>query len=136
MDDELEAIKRKQMQEILYRQQRDLEPVITELDNASFDAFISVNPLVLVDFWAKWCNPCKTMHPIFETAAREMTRAKFARLNVDKAQQIAARYNVASIPTFIIFKDGSEDGRITGAVGLYDLRKIVNLHAPKELQRR
>ncbi len=76
------------------------------------------------------------MHPTFEAAAREMTRAKFARLDVDKAQQIAARYNVASIPTFIIFKDGSEADRITGTVGLFDLRRIVNLHAPKELQRR
>ncbi len=136
MDDELEAIKQKQMQEMLRRQQRAAEPPVAELDNASFDAFLSANPLVIVDFWAEWCGPCKMMHPTFEAAAREINNARFARINVDKVQQIAARYEVQSIPTFIIFKKGKQVGRITGAVGLADLRLAVSKHASKEMQRR
>ena len=134
--DELEAIKRKQMQEMLRRQQEASKPPVTELDNASFDAFLSANPLVLVDFWAEWCGPCKMMHPTFEAAAREINNARFARVNVDNAQHIAARYSVQSIPTFIIFKAGNQVGRITGAVGLADLKLAVNKYAPKDMQRR
>ncbi|MDI1495026.1 MAG: thiol-disulfide isomerase [Cenarchaeum symbiont of Oopsacas minuta] len=136
MDEDFEAIKRIQMQELLRRRQRASEPLITELDAGNFGKFISVNKLVLVDFWAEWCGPCKSMHPIFETIAREDMRTRFARVNIDRAQSIASRYRVQSIPTFIIFKDGIQTDRITGAVGRSELTRIIDKYSTHESKRR
>lgn len=61
---------------------------------------------VLVDFYADWCMPCKTMSPIVEEIANETQDAKVCKLNIDEAMEIAQRYGVMSIPTFMVFKDG------------------------------
>jgi thioredoxin 2 len=78
-------------------------------------------PLV-VDFWAEWCGPCKMMAPAFEQAAAELkTRLRFAKLDTEQAQGIAARYGIRSIPTLILFKRGQEAARTAGAM---DARRI------------
>jgi thioredoxin 1 len=58
---------------------------------------------VLVDFWASWCGPCRSMNPIVESLAHDY---KVCKVNIDKNQELAAHYNVSAVPTFIIFKDG------------------------------
>ena len=70
---------------------------------------------VLVDFWAPWCGPCRVVRPILEEMAGEREDVRIVSLNIDDNQQTAARYDVLSIPTLILFKDGAEAKRIIGA---------------------
>ena len=78
---------------------------------------ITSHGLVLVDFRAEWCGPCKMMHPVFDRMAKKYRHIKFARVNVDHNQDISMKYGVQSIPTFIMFKDGNQVDRMIGAVG-------------------
>ena len=71
---------------------------------------------VLVDFWAPWCGPCRVVHPILEEMAGERDDIRIVSLNVDDNQQTAARYDVLSIPTLILFRNGQEAKRIVGAL--------------------
>lgn len=70
---------------------------------------------VLVDFWATWCGPCQMMLPIIEELSDEVTDAKICKLNVDEEKEIAKKYRVMSIPTFLVFKDGKLADTAVGA---------------------
>lgn len=83
--------------------------------NFQSDVLESDEP-VLVDFWAPWCGPCRVVHPILEEMAGERDDIRIVSLNVDDNQQTAGSYDVLSIPTLILFKDGSEVKRIVGAL--------------------
>lgn len=88
--------------------------VVTDTD---FDQVVlKANVPVMVDFWASWCSPCRSMAALIEDLARSFAgRALVAKLDVDANQTTARRYNVMSIPTFIFFQDGREVDRLTGA---------------------
>jgi len=119
-DEELENIKKKQLEELLKQQNINNivnETPVMELTSQNFNQEIANNDLVLVDFWAEWCGPCKSMHPIFTRMAKKYKQVRFARVNVDNAQDIAMRYGVQSIPTFIMFKNGEIANQMVGAVG-------------------
>ena len=78
---------------------------------------------VLVDFFADWCGPCKMMAPVVEQLAEELEgKAKVGKLNIDENMDIAEKYRVMNIPTFLIFKDGQEKERIVGAVSKNELK--------------
>ena len=80
---------------------------------------------VLVDFYADWCGPCNAMAPVIEEVATELDgKAKVGKINVDENSDIAVEYNVMSIPTLIIFKNGKEEKRL---VGLRDKEELLNL---------
>ncbi len=88
-------------------------PDVTDT-NFQSDVLDSGEP-VLVDFWAPWCGPCRVVHPILEEMAGERDDVKIVSLNIDDNQQTAAQFDVLSIPTLILFKDGAEAKRIVGA---------------------
>lgn len=90
---------------------------ITALNDATFDEMVkSSERPVLVDFWAEWCGPCKMIAPILEEIAQEKeSQLSVAKLDVDHSLEIAGRYEVMSIPTLILFKEGEPVARIVGA---------------------
>ena len=83
---------------------------------------------VLVDFWASWCGPCKMMGPVVEQISEELgPNARVCKINIDEQPELAERYNVMSIPTFIMFKDGKEVERMIGAMPKEELVKLFEL---------
>jgi thioredoxin 1 len=92
---------------------------IATLSDATFDETIgAADEAVVVDFWAEWCGPCKMIAPILEEIASEHAgKLSIAKLNVDENPDVARRYDVMSIPTLIVFKDGAPQKRLVGAKG-------------------
>ena len=80
---------------------------------------------VLVDFWASWCRPCKMMEPVVEQISNDMGESiKVCKINIDEQPELAQKYNVMSIPTFVLFKEGQEQKRMVGAMPKEELTKI------------
>ena len=92
---------------------------ILTLSDSTFDESIgSASTAVVVDFWAEWCGPCKMIAPVFDDIASENAgKITIAKLNVDDNPDIARRFEVLSIPTLIVFKDGEPQKRLVGAKG-------------------
>lgn len=94
-----------------------------ELTSANFQQHISRNDIpLLIDFWAPWCGPCKTMAPAFEQAAAQLEpNVRLAKVNTETEQTIGAQYGIRSIPTLILFRNGQQVAQQAGAMGASDI---------------
>ena len=98
-----------------------------ELNAASFDTHLARSDIPLVvDFWAPWCGPCRSMAPAFAHAAKELEPAfRLAKVNTEEEQQLAARFGIRSIPTLALFRNGREVARQAGAMDAATLMRWI-----------
>ena len=101
-----------------------------KVDETSWDAQVMKSPeLVLVDFWAVWCGPCQMVAPVIEELATEYAgKVKVMKLNTDENPEVAGKYQVMSIPTIMLFKDGEAVARVVGARGKDAILKEIQAH--------
>ncbi|NHI91912.1 MAG: thioredoxin [Candidatus Lokiarchaeota archaeon] len=101
---------------------------IIELNSNNFNQVINENEWVIVDCWAEWCMPCKMMGPVFDKLSKEYeNKVKFAKLNTDQNHQIAIQYDIAAIPSFLLFYKGRLAQKVVGAVGEPGLRNLLQI---------
>ena len=99
---------------------------ILEVTNENFEEeVLNSEKTVLVDFYADWCGPCKMMAPVVEKIASENADIKVRKINIDNEEELAIKYRVVSIPTFLVIKNGEEVNRIVGAVDKAELEEAI-----------
>lgn len=111
---------------------------VQDLTPETAESIIANLPLVVVDFYAEWCGPCKTLKPVFEQVAQELgNKYVFAKVNIDNCKDIATKYNVSSIPTIIIFSKGQVLGKVTGLVSKETLLEKIEIatKGPQDLSK-
>jgi len=103
--------------------------MILEINKNNFEKeVIKSNVKVIVDFWATWCNPCKMMHPVLEELDKEIgDKVKIGKINIDNDPELASKFGVMSIPTFIIFENGSVVNSSVGMQSKENLKKLLNV---------
>ncbi len=133
-DEELKRIREKKLRKLMKKAGETKEKKSTpnkpiELTDAKFREMIKNHPLVVVDCWAPWCAPCRMVAPILEELAREYAgRISFGKLNVDENQSVALEYQIMSIPTLLVFKNGKLVDRIVGAMPKKALEPNITRH--------
>jgi len=112
---DLEEIKRKKLKKLMERKFYPKIPVV--VTDSDFDTVVKKYPVVVVDCWAVWCPPCRMLEPIVESLAGKYTgKIVFGKLNIDENKNVAIKYNIMSIPTLLVFKNGKNVDRIIGAM--------------------
>ncbi len=141
MDDELERIRKDKMLKMV---KNDMPVVgtfhveeLAELNDQSFEDFTKQQGIVVVDCWAVWCAPCRTMEPIMKQLSKEWVgKVTIGKLNVDQHPRIAMKYGISSIPNFLVFQNGKFLGNVVGAVGKKPFEKLFKKILSGELDKR
>jgi len=130
-DDELKRIKERKLRELMkeVKEKNRLSEQIIHLTDSNFNDVVSKNRIVLVDFYADWCMPCRMMAPIVEELAKELAgKVLVGKINVDENPATADRFQVFSIPTIVIIKSGKEVDRIIGFVPKSQVEARIKKH--------
>lgn len=129
-DPELAAIRAKLARELMAPRApipAASEPLLVDVDEASFEPFVRAHENVVVDCWAPWCGPCRIVGPIVEELSREMAgRVAFAKLNVDLAPRLSQAFAIQSIPTLLVFRHARLADRIVGAYPKPQLAALID----------
>lgn len=136
-DEELERIMQRKMNEFSSRTKRNdsgngnqsITTTLITLTDYDFNDMVSKYPLLIVDFWAPWCGPCRMVSPVIEELSKELTgKAVFGKLNVDENPMIASTFGIQSIPTIAIFKNGKAVDGIIGAASKSQILSKLSAH--------
>lgn len=132
-DEELRIINEKRMKKLQQMvNEKELLKNITEplnLDDSDFADTINKIPLILVDFWAPWCGPCRMMSPIIDQVGKEYQgNLVVGKVNVDENPNISRQFGISSIPTLILFKRGQAVNNIIGSVSKSKIDELVKMH--------
>jgi thioredoxin 1 len=101
------------------------QKLIKKIDDATFHSTIS-DGVILVDFSAEWCGPCRMLEPVLDSLATELQgKVVIAQIDVDQAPKVTTSFQITSVPTLILFKQGKEANRIVGLKDLETLKKII-----------
>ncbi|MGI0081233.1 MAG: thioredoxin family protein [Nitrososphaerales archaeon] len=98
---------------------------VVELNSSNFDSILRNSKRMFVDFWAPWCKPCVTMNPLIERVADRHNSIIFAKVNVEEHNDIATRYHISSIPSYVFFRDSHPSSSRIGAMSEAELEKMV-----------
>lgn len=132
-DEELKIINEKRMKKLQQiMNEKGLLKNIKDplnLDDSNFTQTINKFPLLLVDFWAPWCGPCRTMSPLIDQIGKEyMGKLVVGKVNVDENPTISRQFGISSIPTLILFKRGQAVNKIIGSVSKNKIDEMVRMH--------
>ena len=130
-DEELKRLREKKLKKLIKgkekKKEMGTEPV--HVTDSNFDEIIKKHPLVLIDFWAPWCGPCRASAPTIEELAKEYAGKVFiGKLNVDENPNTAEHFQVSGIPTLIMMKDGCEIDRIVGLCPKKHIEAVLKKH--------
>ena len=132
-DMELERIRQRKLKEMMERRESNPAGPVTdspiEITDSNFNEIVKKDALVVVDCWAAWCGPCRMIGPIIEEFAKEYAgKILFGKLNVDSNRKVPLEYQIMSIPTILVFRDGELVDRIMGAMPKRLLEEKITKH--------
>ena len=124
-DSELQRLLEAKMRKMTTEASKPVESMV-ELTEENFQAYSNASKPLLVDFWAEWCGPCRVMEPVVERLAKKYAgQIAFGKVNVDEEMNLSSRFQVFSIPTFMLFKGGNPVDAVIGAVGEAALEQFL-----------